>query len=53
MQGQGSSVTEAGLTLGRVFGPSRGYHLDAVFKAQRSLNYHYDLPAMADFNPRM
>lgn len=51
MQGQGSSVTEAGLALGRMFGPDRGYHLDAVFKAQRSLNYHYDLPAVADFNP--
>ncbi|HCE41098.1 hypothetical protein [Alloalcanivorax profundimaris] len=51
MQGQGSSITEAGLTLDRAFGAERGYQLDAVFKAQRSLNYHYDLPAMADFNP--
>ncbi len=51
MRGQGSSLTEAGLTLDRLFGPRRGYRFDAVFKARREMLYNYTQPAEAAFNP--
>lgn len=51
MRGQGSSVTEAGITLDRLFGARRDYRFDAVFKARRETLYNYARPTEADFNP--
>ncbi|GAA5118448.1 hypothetical protein [Alloalcanivorax gelatiniphagus] len=50
-RGQGSSLTEAGVTLDRLFGPGQDYRFDAVFKARREMLYSYTRPTEAAFNP--
>ncbi len=52
MLGDGSTVSEAGLTLARAFGKGAGaYRLDASLKAERVDLYNYDMASTGYYRP--